>query len=283
LATEVQTFAFPLGQRLARLPWDLVAPAAVLAGILACLAIPSFLPMPEPVGGSVIDAGHAPLSPGHLFGTDMNGNDVWSRLLFGGRTSITIALGVNGLGLIFGGALGAVSGYFGGFVDGAITRCLDALIAFPALILVLAVAQTLGPGELHTIGALALFSIPAIARISRSATLRVREEPFILAASLSGIPSWRILLEHVAPNIMPQLVAYSLLGMGAVINIEGAVSYLGLGVPLPAPSWGNMIYDGQLSLSAAPRLVLLPCAFLYLTSLSFNQLGEAFRTRWVRH
>jgi peptide/nickel transport system permease protein len=161
-----------------------------------------------------------------------------------------------------------------------IMRTLDVLMAFPPLILVIAIAQSLGPAATHTIWALAFFSIPAFARISRAATLRLREQPFMTAALLAGTPLWRILMRHITPNVLPQLATFSLLGIGAVINLEGAVSYLGLGVPLPQPSWGNMIFDGQRTLSATPALVLLPSAFLFLTVLSFNLLSDRLRARW---
>jgi peptide/nickel transport system permease protein len=154
------------------------------------------------------------------------------------------------------------------------------LIAFPSLVLTLAVAQSLGPSQTNTILALAFFSIPAFARISRAATLRLRELPFMAAAGLCGTPGWRILLRHVAPNIAPQLVTFGMLGMGIVIVIEGALSFLGLGIPPPAPSWGNMIAQGQQSISATPMLVVWPSAVLFVTVLAFNLLGENLRARW---
>jgi peptide/nickel transport system permease protein len=220
------------------------------------------------------------LSPGHLLGTDPNGNDILSRLLNGGRTSLTIAGAVNVLGLVVGGTLGALSGYVGGVLDTVIMRLLDVLIAFPSLVLTLAVAQSLGPSMRNTILALAFFSIPAFARISRAATLRLRGQPFMAAAELCGTPAWRVLLRHVAPNIAPQLITFGMLGMGITIIIEGALSFLGLGIPPPAPSWGNMVSQGQLSLSATPMLVVWPSVALLVTVLSFNLLGENLRARW---
>jgi peptide/nickel transport system permease protein len=128
--------------------------------------------------------------------------------------------------------------------------------------------------------ALSFFSVPAFARISRAATLRLRERTFILSARLSGTGHARVLLRHVAPNVLPQLVTFGLLGMGVIIILEGALSFFGLGIPPPNPSWGNMIFDGQNILSAEPRLVLVPSAFLFVTGLSFNLLGDALRSRW---
>jgi peptide/nickel transport system permease protein len=236
--------------------------------------------VPKPTGGDILEANLPLFSPGHFLGTDQVGNDTLSRLLYGGRSSLQIALAVQLIGLVGGGLLGALSGYRGGLVDTLVTRMLDVLIAFPALVLALAIAQGLGPSKLNTIWALSFFSVPAFARISRAATLRLRERPFMLAARLSGTGSLRILLRHIAPNILPQLVTFGLLGMGIIIILEGALSFLGLGVPQPDPSWGNMIAEGQAVISAEPRFVLLPSAFLFITVLAFNLLGDALRARW---
>lgn len=252
----------------------------VLAVLLLCYLGPIVFSVPPPTGGDVLASGLPPGSPGHLLGTDANGNDILSRLLYGGRSSLFVGIAVNVVGLSLGGTLGAVSAYLGGVFDTLIMRGLDILIAFPSLVLTLAVAQSLGPSERNTIFALAFFSVPAVARISRSATLRLREQPFMDAAQLCGSPSWRILLRHVAPNVGPQLISFAMLGMGIVIVTEGALSFLGLGIPLPKPSWGNMIYDGQQALSATPLQVVWPSAALLLTVLSFNLLGERLRARW---
>jgi peptide/nickel transport system permease protein len=267
------------GSRLRNL--EIALPAAVLALIAAaCFLGPLVLPVPPPIGGSVLESYLDAGSPGHLLGTDPNGNDILSRILHGGRSSLVVAVAVNLLGLAVGGTLGALSGYLGGAVDTVIMRVLDVLIAFPSLVLTLAVAQSLGASQTNTILALAFFSIPAFARISRAATLRLRELPFMAAAQLCGTPGRRVLLRHIVPNIAPQLITFGMLGMGIVMVIEGALSFLGLGIPLPAPSWGNMIAQGQQSLSATPMLVVWPCAALFVTVLAFNLLGETLRARW---
>jgi peptide/nickel transport system permease protein len=159
-------------------------------------------------------------------------------------------------------------------------RVLDVLIAFPSLVLAVAIAERLGPSEVHAIWALTFFSVPALGRLARAATLRVREQNYVVAARLSGAGHARILLRHVVPNILPELVTFSLLGMGIVIVLEGALSFLGLGIPPPAPSWGNMIAQGEGILSAQPKFVLLPSAALFITVVSFNLLGESLRARW---
>lgn len=258
-------------------------PLGVLLTIAAaCVVGPLLLPIGAPIGGSAVDAGLPSFSPGHLLGTDQNGNDVLSRLLYGGRVSLAIACTVNLVGIFVGGVVGASSGQLGGLADSFLMRALDVLIAFPALVLVLAVAEALGPGTRSTILALTLFSIPAFARVSRAAALRLRERPFILAATLSGTGSWRILMRHFGPYILPQLVAFGLLGMGISIVIEGGLSFLGLGIQPPDPSWGNMIAMGQQTLSVRPLLLVVPSAALFATVLSLNLLGETLRERWSR-
>ncbi len=256
-------------------------PAGFLILMLgACFIWPNVYPVPNPVRGSVLQAGLPPLSPGHIFGTDPVGNDVFSRILYGGQISFEVGFGVTAIGLALGGLLGIAAGYWGRAADTIISRVLDVLIAFPALVLALAIAEGLGPSELHVIWALSVFSIPAFGRIARSATLALREQTFMLAARLSGTRGWRVIVRHVIPNIVPQLMTFSLLGIGVVIILEGALSFLGLGIPLPEASWGSMIAQGQQVLSATPDLVLIPSAFLFATVVSLNLLGDALRERW---
>jgi peptide/nickel transport system permease protein len=260
---------------------DVAIPAGILAVLMAAFFVwPLIGPVGRPIGGNILNANIDPFTSGHLFGTDPVGNDIWSRILYGGRSSIEIALAVQLIGLVLGGSFGAFAGYWGGILDSILMRILDVLIAFPALVLALAIAESLGPSKAHTILALSFFSVPAFARISRAATLRLRERTFILAARLSGTGSARMLARHVAPNVLPQLVTFGLLGMGVIIILEGALSFFGLGIPPPNPSWGNMIFEGQGILSAEPRLVLVPSAFLFVTVLAFNLLGDALRSRW---
>ncbi len=219
------------------------------------------------------------LSPGHLLGTDLDGNDVAARLCYGGRTSLLIAAAVNVLGLLAGGTLGALAAYVGGVVDSIVMRLVDAATAFPALVLVIAIAQGLGPGAFATVIALVFFAVPAFARVARAATLRLCAQPFMLAASLCGLPIWRALATHVVPNVLPPLIACALLGTGGVMMLDGALSFLGFGIALPQPTWGNMIFQGRQALAVAPRLVIAPGALLFVTVLSLNLLAEALRYR----
>ncbi|HEU5158217.1 MAG TPA: ABC transporter permease [Streptosporangiaceae bacterium] len=259
----------------------IVVPAGlVVLVVLACFLGPLVLPIPRPTGGNIIDAYLPAFSPGHLLGTDPNGNDILSRILHGGRNSLMVAVAVNLIGMVIGGSFGALSAYFGGAADMLIMRVFDVFIAFPSLVLILAVAQSLGPSRINTILALSFFGVPAMARVARAATLNLAEQPFMAAAKLCGTPWWRVLFRHIAPNVAPQLLTFSILGMGLIIVIEGALSFLGLGIPPPAPSWGNMISEGQASLSATPMLVIWPSLMLFVTVLAFNLLGDALRARW---
>jgi peptide/nickel transport system permease protein len=259
----------------------LYLPAGLLVLIIAaCFLWPLTGNVPPPVGGSVLDASLPVGTPGHLLGTDAAGNDIFSRLLYGGRVSLEVGAATQVIGIVLGGLIGMIAGYSRGILAAVLMRVLDVLIAFPSLVLALAIAEGLGPGELHVIWALSFYSVPAFARLARAATLRLREANFMLAASLSGMPRWRIVLFHLAPNLLPQQLTFALLGAGVAIIQEGALSFLSLGVPPPGASWGNMIASGMQTMSVQPSLVLLPCLALLITVAALNLLGDALRARW---
>lgn len=282
LPPEVTAPKLPRPRRAQKQTLKIAIPAGLLILIAAaCFVWPLVYPVPKPVGGSILDAGLPPFSPGHLFGTDPVGNDIFSRILYGGRVSFEVGFAVTAVGLVIGGLLGMVAGYWGGGVDAVVMRVLDVLIAFPALVLALVLAEGLGPSEPHVIWALSVFSIPAFGRVARAATLTLRGQTFMLAARLAGTSRWRMLARHIVPNIAPQLLTFGLLGIGVAIILEGALSFLGLGIPLPQPSWGSMIAQGQGTLSTQPELVLIPSAFLFVTVVALNLLGDALRERWA--
>lgn len=263
-------------------PLDVKVPATLLALILlACFLGPVIPSLPDPVGGQVAESNLPMLSPGHVLGTDTNGNDSLSRLLHGGRASLQIAIIVNLLGLVLGGLIGAASAYAGRIAESIVMRGVDILIAFPSLVLALGIGHALGPSHASTSLALTSISVPAFARVARAATLQLREQPFMLAAKISGTTTFKVLLCHVAPNAAPQLISFGLLGIGITTTIEGALSYLGLGIPLPYPSWGNMIFEGHQSFLARPTLIIMPGSLLVVTVACFNLLAEALRRRWV--
>jgi peptide/nickel transport system permease protein len=256
-------------------------PAAVLIVVAgACFLGPIVGHLPGPNAGSLTQARLAPLTAGHLLGTDDLGNDILSRCLYGGRVSIEVGLGSVSLGLVVGGALGMLAGYRGGVVDSIIMRILDMFLAFPSLVLALAVATYLGPNEQDVIFAIAFFTVPAYARLARASTLRLREQGFIVSARLIGQKDRDIITQHVVPNILPSLVTFGVLTIGLAMIIEAALDFLGVGVRAPEPSWGSMIAGGQQNLSDAPWIVLMPGAFLFLTVMSLNLLADALRSKW---
>jgi peptide/nickel transport system permease protein len=260
---------------------EIVVPGAILVLLLFfCFIWPLVYPVPKPVGGALQTTNLPLWSPGHILGTDIVGDDVMSRILYGGRVSFEVAAGVQVIGLVIGGLMGMVTAYRGGWLEAVLMRALDVFIAFPSLVLVLAIADSLGPSEMHVIWALSAFSIPAFARVARAATLRLRDQPFVVAARLSGTRAWRIMFGHLVPNMMPQLVTFSLLGAGITIILEGALDFLGYGIPPPGASWGNMIAAGQSFISVYPRFVVVPSIFLLVTVLCLNLLGDGLRSRW---
>jgi peptide/nickel transport system permease protein len=241
-------------------------PAFVLIGIiLTCFLGPLIGRLPNP---NQEDLANSLLSPGHrgfVLGTNALGNDMFSRLLHGGQVSIVVGIGATAIGMFIGTIFGMTAGYYGGVVEATIMRIFDALLAFPGLILALAIADFLGPSEWHTIMAISVFGISTYGRLARSQTLGVRHRDFIFG--------------HVLPNILPTLLAYSMITVGVAMLIEAALSYLGLGIPLPQPSWGNLIASGQTYLTNAPYLVLEPSVALFATVLSLNILADSLRRR----
>jgi peptide/nickel transport system permease protein len=256
-------------------------PAGILIAMLAlCFLWPLVFHLPSATNGNIIEAQEPPFSPGHWLGTDAVGVDIFSQLVYGGRVAFEVSVATTVIGMVIGCALGVTAGYVGGWTDAVISRVLDILIAFPALVLALVIAEGLGPSEQHVIWALAVFSIPAFGRVSRGATLVVRGLPYMTAARLAGARGWKIIVRHVLPNIMPGIVTFSLLGIGIVIILEGALDFLGYGIPAPGASWGSMIANGQQVLTAQPEYVVIPSIVLLITVVALNTLGDALRERW---
>jgi peptide/nickel transport system permease protein len=260
---------------------EITIPGAILLVLLFfCFIWPLVYPVPSPTYGSVLNADLPMWSPGHIFGTTNVGYDNMARILYGGRTTFEVAVAVQAIGLIVGGLLGVVAGYAGGIVEATAMRVLDVLIAFPSLVLILVIADSLGQSELHVIWALSAFSIPATARVARAGTLRLRDQPFVVAARLSSVRTWRIISGHIVPNLIPQLLTFSMLGSGIVIVIESGLDFLGYGIPDPAPSWGGMIAYGQTVMSVSLSPLLVPSLFLFGTVVCLNLVGDGLRSRW---
>ena len=217
--------------------------------------------------------------PGAAFalGTDALGRDVVSRLIVGAAVSLVVALSVLAIALIVGTAAGMVAAWRGGWFDSLVMRTADITFAFPDLIIAILIAAMLGPGIPTVILSLSIVSWPGIARLTRSLVLSLRHELFVDAAIVSGTPPAMILLRHCLPNIVPALIVRASVGVGFVIMAEATLSFLGLGVQEPLPSWGGMIRDGLPALRTDPHLALAAGAALGLTIIGFNLLGDGLR------
>ncbi len=251
--------------------------AAGWIGILVLAAlVAQLLPLPSPTDMDMLER-RAPPSAAHWLGTDRLGRDMLARLIWGARISLTVGVLAPLIGLIFGGALGVLAGYFRGRLETLVVGGVDVLLAFPPLVLALAVTAYLGQTVAILTGIIGVLSIPPFTRVARAATLGLAQREFILAARAMGATELRIMLRELLPNVALPLLAFFLLAVAVTIVVEGALSFLGLGVPPPAPSWGSMIGEGRESLEVAPRIAFLPAAVMFLTVLAFNVVGDALR------
>jgi len=213
----------------------------------------------------------------HWFGLDELGRDILARVLLGARVSLMVGLVVVGVSSIVGLAIGGVSGYYGGRVDQVIGRVMDVLMAFPGMLLAIALVAVLGPSLVNVVLALAVIGWVGSARLVRGQVLRAREFEYVMAARALGAGTLRILTTHVLPTALPALLVQATLGMAGAILSEAALSFLGLGVQPPTPSWGTMINGGRVHLLDAPHLTIFPGLFLAIVVLGFNFLGDGLR------
>jgi peptide/nickel transport system permease protein len=246
--------------------------------LLATLAlIADLLPLPDPNVMDSLSLRMPPGTPGHPFGTDAFGRDVLSRVVHGTRISLFIAFAVVGISGVIGSLLGLIVGYVGGFVDSLISRIWDVLFSFPGIILFLVIMGTLGPGIQMAIIAMTIGSIPGFGRLMRERVLSQRARPYVEAAQTIGAGPWHIMFRHVLPNSLTPVLVQGALAIPGIILAEAGLSYLGLGVPPPHPSWGKMIAEGQDLLEVAPWISLIPGFFILLATLGFNLVGDGLR------
>jgi peptide/nickel transport system permease protein len=249
----------------------------ILTAIAAALLGPVVSPF-DPVSQELALRLAGP-SPAHWFGLDELGRDIFARVLSGARISLMVGVVVVGMSTTIGILMGSVSGYFGGRIDEAISRLIDILLAFPGLLLAIALVAVLGPSLVNVVIALSLIGWVGYARLVRGQVLRTRELEFVLAARALGASTPRILRRHIIPATLPAVTVQATLGMGGAILAEASLSFLGLGVQPPTPSWGTMLSYGRAHLFDAPHLTVFPGLAVASLVLGFNFLGDGLRDR----
>jgi peptide/nickel transport system permease protein len=266
--------------------------------VIAGAILAPYLPLDDPQNSITEIARRGPFAkagtaPGHLLGGDLNGRDMLSRLLWGGRTTLVIATVSVLIGFVIGGALGVLGGYFRGRTDTVVSGLFDVFLSIPAVILALALVTILrapaaGSGrtsagldpEMALIIALGIVAIPVLGRITRASTLSWSEREFVLAARAQGAKNIRIMWREVLPNVLPAMLSIALLGIAVAIVAEGTLSILGASVEADTPTWGNMIAGGRQVIAIAPHVVFEPALMIFFTVLSLNYLGDRIRARF---
>jgi len=213
----------------------------------------------------------------HLFGTDELGRDILSRIVYGARVSFFVSLSSMFLGMVLGVTIGLLSGYFGGLADFLGMRVIDFLLSFPGILLAMFIAAVLGAGLLPVILAIAIWSVPAFARITRSSVLAVKKFEFVMAAKALGVSTPRIIIKHILRNIFGPIFVYASLRMGSAILTMAYLSFLGVGVSPPTPEWGLMLSSARGYMREAPYTMFFPGMAIFVTVLSFNILGDGLR------
>ena len=257
-------------------PLFLLGIALVSALVLVAVLGP-FLVQYSPIEQDTVNPPLAPPSAAHLMGTDYLGRDALSRLLYGAGVSLQVGIASVALASIPGIVLGMIAVYRGGWLDDLINRFLDALMAFPSLVLALAIVAVVGPSLLNVELAIAVASLPHYARLVRGQVLAVREFEYVTAIRAVGARDVRIMFRHVLPNVISPTLVQASLGVGFAIAAEASLSFLGLGVQPPAPTWGSMIQTGFQYLEVAPWLVVAPGTMIFVAVLGFNLLGDGIR------
>lgn len=252
------------------------AGAALLAVILASLAAPVLAPQ-SPTEIHLADRLLPPFSPGHPLGTDHLGRDMLSRLLYGGRLSLLVGFAAVALAMSAGTLFGLVTGYYGGWVDSVLMRVMDVLMAFPAVLLAIAVIAALGPGLLNAMLAVAVVGIPYYTRIVRASALSLRGREFIEAERAAGASDVAILWRHVLPNSLSPLIVAATLDVGWMIMAAAGLSFLGLGAQPPRAEWGVMLSEGRQFMRVDPFESILPGFAIFLVVLCLNVLGDGLR------
>ncbi len=248
--------------------------------VLFMLVVAIFAPVIAPYGPNQMHGEMIVKQPSRTFyfGTDALARDVFSRIVFGARVSLLVGLGAVSLSITLATIVGILSAYIGGVVDTIIQRCVDAMMSFPWLVIMLTVMALLGPGLGNVILALGIAGFAGSSRVIRGAVLGIKESEYILSARATGCKQWVIIIYHVLPNVAAPIIVLATLGLGNAILAESALSFLGFGVPPPAPSWGRMLSgDGLDYMLQAPGLAIFPGLAISIAVFGFNMLGDALR------
>jgi peptide/nickel transport system permease protein len=269
--------SFEILRRLLRVRLTPIALAILGMFVLMAIFAP-WVQRYDPITDQSYSEANQGISAAHWFGTDYLGRDMWSRLIHGSRISLTVGFVSVGVGMLFGVTIGTTAGFLGGKVDAVLMRCTDAIWTFPALMLALAITSALGRGLFNSMIAIGIVGIPFFARLARASTLTARELDYVLAARALGSTTPRILFHHILPNISAPLIVQGSLGLGNAIITEASLSFLGVGVQPPTPSWGLELRTGYQYLELNPAVAIIPGVLIFLTVLSFNFLGDGLRT-----
>lgn len=265
------------GKRLGIAAWVAIIFLAIVVGSAILAPI---LPIPDPNKDVFTGLNRSGPTLDHIFGVDANGRDVFARVVWGGRNSLTIGLFSIVIGFIVGGVFGLVAGYFRGRIGTALGSVTDILLAFPPLVLALAITTNLDRTIFYVTLALAIVSIPVLARIARASTLSWSEREFVLASRAQGAKHGRVMIREVLPNILPAMFSISLLGIAVVIVAESGLAILGAGVKPEVVTWGNIISAGRTDLREASHIVLAPSLVIFGVVLALNYLGDVVRARF---
>ena len=255
-------------------------PAMVWLGLVVfCAVFAGLLPLPDPNRIVITDQLKPIFSDGHILGTDALGRDMLSRLAHGARISVVISVTAVAVGLIVGGILGTMVGYYGGLVERTTMGIVNVILAFPSLILLLGVVAMVGSSLTSLTSVFAFLAIPGYLRFARGSTLALKQQEFVLAAKTLGARDGRVILRSLLPNVMVTLVTFGLLALGGIVVAEGTLAFLGLGLPAPQATWGGMIAEGRAELRRSQTAVLVPATVMFLTVLSINLVGDGLRRR----
>lgn len=263
--------------------WQLLRRNPVTVGsaivLLIVIVTAIFAPWIAPYGINEINVTNqlAPPSAQHWFGTDNLGRDILSRVIVAARVSMEVALVSVTIAFVLGVTIGVISGYIGGLLDTVLMRIVDVMFAFPVLLLALAIVAILAPGKTTTMLAIGIVYVPIFARVARASTLSIRTEPFVQVSQTMGTPAHRILSSHILPNATGPLIVQTSLSLAFAILSEAALSFLGLGIQPPEPSWGGMLFEAQGFISQAWWMSIFPGAAIFVTVLAFNLLGDGLR------